>query len=228
MKPTLNLAETYAPDGAHFRLIRHDGDTFLYMNDRQVMSTRMTYSERLLSDIGCDFPDRRKGVRVLVGGLGLGFTLRRALELIDENSVCEVAELLPEIVRWNNELLEGKNDDILNDSRTVVTVADVFDCIRKAANGSSERYDALLLDVDDGPSSLLQPQNEQLYQPDGLDILKKCLTPGGRISFWAVEKDPRLYRSLKKAGFWVEEYPAAKHERAKRMEHFIYLATERV
>lgn len=226
MKPTTNVAETYAPDGAHFRLIEHDGDYYLYMNDRQVMSTRMTLSERLLADIGCDFPDRRENPRVLVGGLGLGFSLRRALELTGPQSQIEVAELLAEVVRWNTDLMKGYNDDVLQDSRTRIIVADVHDCIRKAAEGG-EKYDAILLDVDDGPSSLLQPQNSQLYQGEGLALLKKALTPGGRISFWAVERDPRLFRSLKKAKFWVEEFPAAKHERAKRKEHYVYLAEKK-
>lgn len=226
MKPTTNVAETHAPDGAHFRLIEHDGDYYLYMNDRQVMSTRMTLSERMLADIGCDFVDRRKNPRVLVGGLGLGFSLRRALEITGPQSQVDVAELLPEVVRWNTDLMKGYNDDVLQDSRTNIIVADVHDCIRKAAEGG-EKYDAILLDVDDGPSSLLQPQNSQLYKGDGLALLKNALTPQGRIAFWAVERDPRLFRSLKKAKFWAEEYPAAKHERAKRKEHYVYLAEKR-
>jgi spermidine synthase len=227
MKPTTNVADTHAPDGAHFRLIEHDGDYYLYMNDRQVMSTRLSYSERMLADVGCQFADGRKKARILVGGFGLGFSLRRALELTGPESTCEVAELLPEIVRWNRELMAGYNDDILGDDRTVVIEGDVYDCIRNAAAGESERYDAILLDVDDGPSSLLQPQNQQLYEPDGLALLKNALAPGGRIAFWAVEKDPRLFRSLKKAKFWVEDYPVAKQERAKRKEHVIYLAERR-
>jgi spermidine synthase len=226
MKPTTPVADTRAPDGAHFRLIEHDGDYYLYMNDRQVMSTRLSYSERMLADIGCDFSDGRKKARILVGGFGLGFSLRRALELTGPESTCEVAELLPEIVRWNRDLMNGYNDDILSDERTLVTIGDVYDCIRKAGEGG-EKYDAILLDVDDGPSSLLQPQNQQLYQPDGLSLLKRSLAPGGRIAFWAVEKDPRLFRSLKKAKFWVDAFPVAKHERAKRKEHVIYLAERR-
>ncbi len=226
MKPTTNVAETHAPDGAHFRLIEHDGDYYLYMNDRQVMSTRLTLSERMLADIGCDFVDKRKNPRVLVGGLGLGFSLRRALEITGPDARVEVAELLPEVVRWNQELMKGYNDDILADSRTEIIVSDVHDCIRRAAEGG-EKYDAILLDVDDGPSSLLQPQNSQLYQGEGLALLKAALTPQGRIAFWAVEKDPRLFRSLKKAKFWTEEYPAAKHERAKRKEHYVYLAEKK-
>lgn len=226
MKPTTNVAETYAPDGAHFRLMEHDKDYYLYMNDRQVMSTRLTLSERILADIGCDFPDGRKNPRVLVGGLGLGFSLRRALEVTGPKSQVDVAELLPEVVRWNTELMKGYNDDILADSRTNIIVADVHDCIRKAAEGG-EKYDAILLDVDDGPSSLLQPQNSQLYQGEGLALLKSALTSQGRIAFWAVERDPRLFRSLKKAKFWAEEHPAPKHERAKRKEHYVYLAERR-
>lgn len=226
MKPTTNVAETYAPDGAHFRLIEHDGDYYLYMNDRQVMSTRMTLSERMLADIGCDFADKRSNPRVLVGGLGLGFSLRRSLEITGTESRVEVAELLPEVVRWNQELMKGYNDDILADSRTAILVGDVYDRIREAAEGE-EKYDAILLDVDDGPASLLQPQNSQLYQGEGLALLKQALTSGGRIAFWAVEKDPRLFRSLKKAKFWAEEYPAGKHERAKRLEHAVYLAEKR-
>ncbi|MEM9079944.1 MAG: spermidine synthase [Verrucomicrobiota bacterium] len=226
MKPWTNVAETLAPDGAQFRLMGHDGEFYLYMNDRQVMSTKLTLSERMLADVGCAFGDGRKAVRVLVGGLGLGFSLRRALELVGQAAVVEVAELLPEVVRWNRELLDGYNDDVLGDERTVIVEADVNDLIVAAAE-KGPKYDAILLDVDDGPSSLLQPQNEQLYKGEGLAMLKRALTSGGRIAFWAVERDPRLFRSLKKAGFWAEEIPAAKHERAKRKEHAIYLAARK-
>lgn len=224
MKPTTPVADTRAPDGAHFRLIEHDGDYYLYMNDRQVMSTRLTYSERRLADLGCRNCGKKPGARILVGGLGLGFSLRRALEVTAPDSRCEVAELLPEVVRWNRELLKGYNDDILADPRTVVTIDDVYHCLHRAAAGEIPPYDAILLDVDDGPSSLLQPQNSQLYRGEGLTTLKKALAPGGTIAFWAVERDPRLFRSLKAAKFWVDEEAVAKHERAKRKEHYIYLA----
>ncbi|MDP0491257.1 MAG: spermine synthase [Verrucomicrobiota bacterium JB023] len=226
MKPWTNVAETRAPDGAHFRLMEHDGDYYLYMNDRQVMSTKMTLSERMLADVGCGHDAKGRSMRVLVGGLGLGFSLRRALELTGPGSVIHVAELLPEVERWNRELMGGYNDDILNDERTEILVEDVYEVIRRAAQ-QGPRYDAILLDVDDGPSSLLQPQNSQLYRQEGLDLLKQALTTSGRVAFWAVERDPRLFRSLKKARFWAEEFPAAKHERAKRKEHAIYLGARR-
>ncbi len=223
MKPTLNLAETTAPDGAVFRLVSHDGEFFLYLNDRQVMSTTLTHSELLLADGGCTFADRRKAPRVLIGGLGLGFSLRRCLEITDPAAHLDVAELLPEVIRWNRELLNGLNDDILADPRTHLIQDDVYALIEAAAN-KSPRYDAILLDVDDGPSSLLQRRNARIYRRDGLKIIRRALTPKGRVTFWSATVEPALLRDLKQTGFNVEEIPVAKHPRAKQRHHRIYLA----
>lgn len=227
MKPTTNIAETTAPDGAVFRLVGHDGEFFLYMNDRQVMSTTMTHSELLLADGGCDFRDRRKHPRVLIGGLGLGFSLRRCLEITGDQAMVEVAELLPEIIQWNRESLDGTNDAILADPRTRIIETDVYELIVAAAGKKSPRYDAILLDVDDGPSSLLQPRNARIYGREGLQVIKRALTQGGRVAFWSATVEPGLLRDLRRTGFTVEESAVAKHPRAKRQEHRIYLAERR-
>ncbi|MGY8688576.1 MAG: hypothetical protein ACKVHP_12695 [Verrucomicrobiales bacterium] len=221
MKPTTTLAETPAPNGANFRLLEHDGEHFLYMDDRQIMSTKLVHSEEMLAELGCAFHDKRKNPRVLIGGLGLGYSLRRALEVTGPKSFCEVAELLPVIVGWNRDLLSGRNDDILSDARTTIFEGDVYDCIRQAAD-KGPKYDAILLD--DGPSSLIQPKNAQLYKGHGLDVLKRALTPGGRAAFWTVESEPILLRNLQQAGFKCEEIPVARHVRAKRQAHRIYIA----
>ncbi len=226
MKPTTNIAQATAPDGAVFRLVGHDGEFYLYMNDRQVMSTTMTHSELMLADGGCAFGDERKNPRVLIGGLGLGFSLRRCLEITGEKAVIEVAELLPEIIRWNHECLAGRNDDILADPRTSVVLDDVYELVARAA-GRGPRYDAILLDVDDGPSSLLQPGNARIYGREGLKVIKRALSPGGRVAFWAATVEPGLLRDLRSAGFSVEETEVAKHPRAKRRAHRIYLAERR-
>ena len=222
MKPTINIAETVAPDGATFRLVGHDGEFYLYMNDRQVMSTALTHSELLLANGGCAFADQRRNPRILIGGLGLGFSLRRCLEINGEKAVIEVAELLPEIIRWNRECLDGSTDEILADPRTRVVEADVYDLIRKAAD-KGPRYDAILLDVDDGPSSLLQPRNARIYGKAGLELIKRALTSGGRVAFWAATVEPALLRAMQRSGFQVEEVAAGKHVRAKRQAHRIYL-----
>jgi len=226
MKPTITVATTDAPDGSRFALYKHDGQFKLYMDDRQIMSTTLTHSELLLADIGCNWQKKPKSPRVLIGGLGLGYSLRRALELTSDTAKIVVAELLPEIVRWNRELLDGLNDDILADPRTEIAPEDVYDLIHRAA-AKGPRYDAILLDVDDGPSSLIQPQNAQLYDSDGLEILKDALNPGGRIAFWTAGPEPRLLKGLRKARYYTEEIPCAKHERAKRQDHRIYLAARR-
>ncbi len=223
MKPTTRVAETLAPDGAKFLLLKHDGEFLLYMDDRQIMTTTMTHSELLLADVGCDFKNARKSPRVLIGGLGLGYSLRRALELTGKGSKVVVAELLPEIVRWNRELLDGLNDEILADSRSQVVQEDVFKVIREAAK-KGPKFDAILLDVDDGPTSLIQPQNIQLYGKGGLEVIKKALTPEGRLAIWAAVAEPKLLNELGRAGFRTEEIACAKHARAKRQNHRIYLA----
>lgn len=223
LKPTTIVAKTSAPDGAVFALYRHDGQFFLYMNDRQVMSTTLTHSELLLADIGCGSAGSRKSPRVLIGGLGLGYSLRRTLELTGSGATIVVAELLPEIERWNRELLDGLNDGILADARTEIVHADVHELIRVAGD-PGPRYDAILLDVDDGPSSLLQPHNARIYGRAGLEMLRGALCPRGRAAIWAAVPEPRLLKGLNRAGFRTEEIPCAKHPRAKRQSHRIYLA----
>lgn len=227
MKPTTNIAQTTAPDGAVFRLVGHDGEFYLYMNDRQVMSTTLTHSELLLADGGCDFRDKRQNPRVLIGGLGLGFSLRRSLEITGEKAIIEVAELLPEIIEWNHECLDGCNDDILADPRSHIVKGDVYDLIIRAADKKGPLYDAILLDVDDGPSSLLQPRNARIYDRGGLQVIKRALSPGGRVAFWSAGVEAGLLRDLRRSGFAVEELEVAKHPRAKRRDHRIYLAEKR-
>ncbi len=226
MKPTTIVARTTAPDGAVFALYKHDGQFFLYMNERQVMSTSLNHSELLLADIGCGGGGARRKQRVLIGGLGLGFSLRRALKLTGPDAEIVVAELLPEIVRWNRECLDGLNDGILADPRTELVETDVFELLRTAAE-KGPRYDAILLDVDDGPSSLLQQHNARIYGREGMDLLKRAISPGGRVAIWAATVEPRLLKGLHRCGFQTEEIPCAKHPRAKRLEHRIYLGEQR-
>ena len=149
------------------------------------------------------------------------------MEITGPGSQVVVAELLPEIVRWNHEHLDGLNDEILADPRTQVVQSDVFELINKASQKGGKKFDAILLDVDDGPTSLIQPQNIQLYGRDGLDMIKSALTPGGRLAIWAAVDEPKLLKALGHAGFRTEEIPCAKHERAKRLNHRVYLAERR-
>lgn len=183
------------------------------------MGSNSTVSELLLADVACPPGPRREKSRVLIGGLGLGFSLRRVLELTGPKATAEVAELLPEVVAWNREFLQGLNGRLLDDPRVEIFTGDVFDCIKKGP----ARYDAILLDVDNGPTSLVQPQNGRIYDRHGISLIWRALKPGGRVAFWAAEREPTLLTSLKRAGFQVEEVPCKAHERAKREAHRIYV-----
>ncbi|MEI6339996.1 MAG: MnmC family methyltransferase [Verrucomicrobiota bacterium] len=219
MKPFRNLAETRTPDGSRFSLHEHDGQYFLKLNGRQLMGSNSTVSEVLLADLACPQHQRREKPRVLIGGLGLGFSLRRVLELTGPKAIVEVAELLPEVVAWNREFLGGLNGPLLDDPRVEVFTGDVFDCISKGA----AHYDAILLDVDNGPTSFVQRQNARLYKRNGVDLIWRSLKPGGRVAFWSAEREPAFQANLQRAGFRVDEVPAKAHERAKRAAHRIYV-----
>lgn len=224
MKPFRTLAETRTPDGARFSLHEHDGEFFLKLNGRQLMGSNNTVSEVLLADLACTFPVPHPAPRVLIGGLGLGFSLRRVLELVGPGAIVEVAELLPEVVTWNRELLGTLNGPLLDDPRVRTFTGDVFDCLQRAGGN---HYDAILLDVDNGPTSLVQPQNARIYGRKGFTLVRRVLKPGGRVAFWSAERETAFRASLARAGFRVEEVAAKAHERAHRSAHYIYLG-ERV
>ncbi|NBR47833.1 hypothetical protein EBU02_03110 [bacterium] len=131
MIPFRNLAETRTPDGSRFSLHEHDGEYFLKLNGRQLMGSNLTTSEIMLADLACGYfqsPDRP---RILIGGLGLGFSLCRVLEIAGPTAVVVVAELLPEVVAWNREFLSELNGKLLDDPRVKIVTGDVFDCIKK-------------------------------------------------------------------------------------------------
>src|ERR1700712_3493975 len=145
MIPFRNLAEAKTPDGSRLTLHEHDGDYFIKLNGRQLMSSTSTTSEILLAQEACRNLSGIPHSRTLIGGLGLGFSLKRVLEMIGKAGVVHVAELVPEVIAWNRELLASVNGELLKDSRVEVFAEDVFALLRR---GSKKPYDAILLDVD--------------------------------------------------------------------------------
>ncbi len=220
MKPFRTLAETVAPDGARLTLHEHDGDHFLKLNGRQLMSTTSTASEILLAKLACENLIRHPHPRVLIGGLGLGFSLKAVLSLLGKKAEVHVAELLAEVVEWNRQFLMQVNGALLNDRRVKVFTEDVFQIIRRAQN---TRYDAILLDVDNGPTSFVQARNAQIYSRRGFNRIASALQPGGRVAFWSATDEEAFAVSLARAGFRVHVVEAKSHDRAKRFEHRIYV-----
>jgi spermidine synthase len=222
MKPFQTLAQVRTPDGAQLALLAHDGQHYLKLNGRQLMSTYATASELALAQHSCARLARHAAPRILIGGLGLGYTLQRVLELVGKNAVVHVAELIPEVVTWNRELLRGVNGQLLDDPRVEVFVADVFALLKR-----STRYDAILLDLDNGPVSMMQPENSRVYDRQGFARITRALTPEGCAAFWSASEDQPFVSRLSHAGFNVETFAAPAHERAKQATHRIYIATRR-
>jgi len=221
LKPTHTLGQTRTPDGSLFSLQEHDGEFFLKLNGRQLMSTTSTTSELLLAELPCKKLGNRPNACVLIGGLGLGYSLRRVLELVGPSAKVEVAELLPQVVAWNREFLGAVNGALLDDPRVKMIVGDVFDVLRRAKNAC---YDAILLDVDNGPTSFVQAKNSRLYDRRGFGLISRTLKPDGKVAFWSACEEPGFLQSLSYAGFKAEAFSAQANKHAKRDAHVIYMA----
>ena len=221
VKPFRTLAQTRTPDGSLLTLHEHDGEYFLKLNGRQLMSTTATTSELMLAELPCEGLRGRADTCVLIGGLGLGYSLKRVLELVGRHARVQVAELLPDVVAWNRNLLHHVNGALLEDRRVEVITGDVYNVIRKA---SPSAYDAILLDVDNGPTSMVQAKNVRIYDRRGLGTIARALKPNGKVSFWSAVPEPGFIPNLASAGLPAEAFPAKSHERAKRAAHVIYLA----
>ena len=209
VKPYVKLAEARLPDGTLYSLHQHDGKFYLKNDGLDLMSTALTFSEQMLADKGCaalleGAASRPPHPKVLIGGLGMGFTLKRTLDLIGRPATVEVAELLPELIEWNRTFLVEHNGPLLEDERTKVFLGDLFDCL---GNGKT-RYDAILIDIDDAPDMLITEGNNRLYTPKFLATIKRSIAPGGCVAYWLAEPTPAFEKSLRKAGFRVESFAA--------------------
>ncbi|MFC5050591.1 spermine synthase [Rubritalea spongiae] len=225
MKPYENLAKSTLPDGTVFSLHKHDGNFYLKYNGYELMSTSQTFSERHLADIGLKHllegkPSRPERPRVMIGGLGLGFTLKRTLELIGRPATVDVAELMQPIIEWNRTFLVDFNGPLLEDPRTSVIEGDFYTTI---SNKPKNSYDALLIDIDNTPDDLITSGNDKMYSPAFLQKIKQILSPNGCVTYWLSEPAPKFKKLLGQAGFKVEEYASKPREHAKRARHCILI-----
>lgn len=221
MKPTVKLAETTTPDGARLTLHEHDGSFCVRVNGQALMDSRVATSELQIGELATEKIPRFSRSRVLIGGLGLGFTLRTALEGVGPHGEVEVAELVPALVEWNRIYLASLNGSLLTDKRVQLRVADVARLIASAPRG---RYDAIVLDTDNGPMPMVQRGNARLYDDMGLGKIFSALTPKGRVVIWSAAPDRAFAARVAKAGFKVEVIAAKVHATAKRPAYTLYVA----
>jgi spermidine synthase len=221
MKPNRKLAETTTPDGAQLILYEHDGAYCIRLNGQDLMHSSVTASELRLGELAGETLSTQPESLTLLGGLGLGFTLKSLLAKGGPGAKVQVAELIPQIVDWNRNLLTHLNGTLLDDPRVEVLLRDLWSVI---AGAEPARYDALVLDVDNGPTAMVQKRNARLYSPKGLQQIASVLKPQGRALFWSARPEPAFAQRLTRAGFKVQVVPAPLYASAKRCAVSIYVA----
>lgn len=218
MRPFETLATAVTPDGRELTLHRRDRDYFIQLDGDELMSTRRHQSERALAELACRRLQQARAPRILIGGLGLGYTLRAALELLPTESEVVVAEVFAAVVEWNRTFLAEVAGPTLSDPRVRVDERDVW-----AVLGDTGRYDAILLDVDNGPHAWCLDSNSRLYETRGLERIGKVLTPGGTLAIWSARSDGAFARRLKSGGYSVETEVIRAHG-SKGPKHAVILA----
>jgi len=220
MKPRELLATAQVPGGAELRLFRHDRDFTIMLGGNDLMNSRMSGSEEALATMTCERLRDRPAPHLLVGGYGMGFTLRAALAALPQGARISVAELVPEIIDWARGPMASLTDGCLDDPRVDLVAGDVAEAIAAA----SRRYDAILLDVDNGPDGLTRAGNDQIYSIKGLASAKAALKPGGVLAIWSAAPDAAFARRLKDVGFKVEEVSVRARSNGKGPRHVIWFA----
>jgi spermidine synthase len=199
MKPVELLGRTRTPEGEEMTLTRHGSEYVILASGQSLMSSRMHGSEEALATFACGRARTLEAPSVLVGGLGMGFTLRATLDLLPPGATVVVSELVPAVVDWNRGPLGPLARHPLKDRRVVVDVNDVATTLRT----SPGRFDAVLLDVDNGPAAFTASHNAGLYDDRGLAAVRASLKPGGVLAVWSSREDRRFEQRLRYGGFDV-------------------------
>ena len=220
MKVRELLATARVPDGEELRLFRRDRDFMIVLDRNELMNSRMSGSEEQLATLTVARLNNRTSPRLLIGGYGMGFTLRAALAVLPAQATVVVAELVPEIIAWARGPMAKLTAGCLDDPRVTVVEGDVAAVIA-AARGT---YDAILLDVDNGPDGLTRAGNDGLYSASGLAAAKSVLVCGGILSIWSAGDEPAFTRRLNANGFAANATRVRARANGKGAQHTIWLA----
>ncbi|MBD3731036.1 MAG: spermidine synthase [Sphingomonadales bacterium] len=218
-----HLGTARVPGGEVLELYRHDRDFMIVMGHNELMSSRKWGSEEALATMAIERLGGRPAPRMLIGGYGMGFTLRAALARLGPDARITVVELVPEIIEWARGPMAELAAGCLDDARVTLEMGDVGEAIARRQGV----WDAILLDVDNGPDGLVREDNDTLYSPPGLNAARRALAPGGVLAIWSAAPDPAFRGRLKKAGFDVDERIVAARSNGKGPKHIIWFATPR-
>lgn len=223
MLPWLHLGTAQIPGGGELRLMRRGREFAIKLGSNELMNSRLTATEQALATIACDKIRTRARPKILIGGLGMGFTLRAALIVLGPQAQITVAELVPEVVTWARGPMAELFGDSLTDPRVRIHEADVGDLIR----ASRSEYDAILLDVDNGPNGITRASNDRLYDSVGLAAAHAALRARGVLAIWSSTPDAKFTARLRKGNFDVVENPVRAKGPQGGAQHFIWTATRR-
>ena len=222
MRPWKLLDSTTVPgDGLELKLYCRGEEFSIKAGNSELMSSRVHGSEDALATLACQRLSEQPSPRVLIGGLGMGFTLAAALHEFGPSAEVVVAELVPTVVTWNRERLSALAGQPLDDPRVTVYEGDVGKLIRTA----KQAYDAILLDVDNGPEGLTRKENDSLYSAAGLKTAMTALRPKGILGVWSISPDSAFSKRLKQAGYSIDELPVRTRGR-RGARHMIWLGTK--
>ena len=224
MTPRELLGSAIIPGGGgELRLFRRGRDFMIVLDRNELMSSRMSGSEEALAVISCERLGPRAAPQLLIGGYGMGYTLRAALGALGKDARLTVAELVPEIIVWAKGPMAELSAGCLDDPRVALVIDDVAALIER----SRGTFDAILLDVDNGPDGLTRNANNRLYSPRGLDAAKAALKPDGILAVWSAAPDRHFARRLEETGFAVDEVAVRARSNGKGARHVIWFACRR-
>ena len=219
MQPWIHLDKTNIPGGGELKLSQRGDEFSIRLAGNELMNSRLSGSEEALATLSCARIADRKRPRILIGGLGMGFTLRAALAVLGPEAKVVVAELLPAVIAWARGPMASLFGDCLDDPRVTIEQVDVARLINPGAGG----WDAILLDVDNGPEAMTQSANDGLYGMSGLTIARHALKAGGVLAVWSQGPDRDFKSRFGRSGFQVEEVMVRAHRGKSGARHVSWL-----
>ncbi len=220
MKEDIKLDEIQIAPKSCLSLHTHDGDFSIRHNGQGLMHSRLHASESLIGELACEKLQSAKTPRILIGGLGLGFTLRAVLDNSPPTTQIDVYELVPEVIQWNETHMLKLNGHLLSHPQVHTYAEDV---VRAMQQCKPETYDAIIFDIDNGPVAMVANANGQLYNTRGIKSMRRILKPQGRAAIWSAQEHAPFENAMRRGGFKIKRVPAKTHPNARSFTYQIYL-----
>lgn len=222
MKPNLKIATALTPDKGEMVLYQHGDDFLIRVKGQDLMCSRQHESELELARLGCAHLADSEAPRILIGGLGMGYTLRQALDMLKPKAQVVVGELLDAVVEWNKKFLGQLNGRPLEDKRVKLKTDNIVDIISRTRH----RFDAILLDIDNGPDAMTDSGNRRLYGREGIQACHRALRKQGCLAIWSAEPNKKFEQRLVNCNFHVRRYRASAYKGGKSQYRFVWVASK--